>query len=594
MGKWQLEKSLHDFGYTNQEKSDTLSLLRAVGLCGDRAAVPSDRHTIRNDKQEKYIRLVRLLPAPTPVEALVRIYFELVNWQYDLIDEEMFREHLRDWWKVSYSNLKKDFASIATDMLVFPALLFQVLAQALLLQAPKDPVINNILNMPDMTYHDLSVEYNNAGTALLGMFDKDLSTVITVQAGLLNASFLKSSGKVVEAWHALGATIRDSQELPVHSGRNIYEVALYDTKKERRRLIVMTHKIRVILHVWDAHMAVVLGRPMTTVLNLDSFNKSIRNEAARTELLSHWKTEDEPPRPFDVIMAGYMVAHRYFVDIHNLQHYVEKIANVKHIHAEISQSLELLPSWCRLQNPNTKFDEACRWLPAAREVLYSLVHLVLLALHRPLIFSSFESRVEALKAGGSILDAQERLFQMSGPHQEHLFTPVYHSFDAIVLMAAICLIFPNEDRERHAQSIEAIAKGIERLELIGRSNHMAQAAHGVAVSLYHRLMRQSGGAVSAEDSSDPLPSSAELIPDSRAPPTVPALSSAAFKTALPPQPIHDLFDDHLSSTQMTESNMQDNTNSDSLFVTDLDDWGFEGDFSDESFWGMLNGFNAAT
>jgi hypothetical protein len=94
---------------------------------------------------------------------------------------------------------------------VFPAL-FQVLAHALLFH-PHDEFINSLMTMADMTFHDLAVEYSDSGAELLALLGKKDITVAMVQAGLLRASFLKSSGKVVEAWHVLGATIRDAQKL---------------------------------------------------------------------------------------------------------------------------------------------------------------------------------------------------------------------------------------------------------------------------------------------------------------------------------------------------------------------------------------------
>lgn len=191
----------------------------------------------------------------------------------------------------------------------------------------------------------------------------------------------------------------------------------------------------------------------------------------------------------------------------------------------------------------------CQWLPVAREGLSSLIHLVVLALHRPYIFSVASSRTEALKAGIAILRAQERLFQQSEPRQRKVFNPVNASFDEIVLIAAVCLVFPNEDHERRAECIHVVERGIQRLGIIGQSNSMAKSAHGVACSLHHRLRQRLGISETAEDAGAFFSGSEWICPNSDTDPYNGALSELSFDAVVPPRPIHDLFVDNISSTQ---------------------------------------------
>jgi hypothetical protein len=519
-----------------------------------------------------------------------------LNWQYDLLDDQAYQEQLKAWHKVSYSDLRDNFTAIPSEILVVPALLFQVLAQALLIHSPNDEMVSGLLLIPDMTYHDLGAEYSDTGADILVLLGKGRVTTSTVQAGLLRASFLKSIGKVAEAWHALGATIRDAQEIGLHTGRNRYRQHLSDTEGGMQGSSASGNKLWIILHIWDAHMAVVLGRPMATHLQLDTLTRTVGDDEGQGALLSHWQTEDTPPRPFDIIMAGYTVAYRYFQDIYDLEHHnTESQAEftVERIHATIVSNSQLLPSWCRLENASTKFDavRGCQWLPAAREGLYSLIHLVLLTLHRPYVFSKSSSRVEALKAGVSILHAQERLFQQSEPYQQNLFTPVYHSFDAIVLIATICLLYPGENRDRRTECIEAVGEGVQRLEISGRSNRMARSAHGVASSLYLRLMRLSGISEpkkAAEAASKTFGSSEAVFPESHWELSNSFFPDLASEAVPPPRPTHDLFYNHLSSAQTPSFGTIDQLPVDSFLGNVTENWNFEGTFPDESFWGFLN------
>ncbi|CAG7938394.1 unnamed protein product [Penicillium salamii] len=584
------QDKIRNFGYSSHGNHNSMSLLRTVELYGgqDTSLVGSsttNQPPFPTDADRRYRELVRQLPPQPCVDILVQTFFSDINWQYDLLDEESFREDLDSWGKISYSDLQVGFGRLAPGTAVFPALLFQVLAQALLFHSPHDDMINSLITMADMTFQDLGAKYSDKGAELLAVLGKKEITIATVQGGVLRASFLKSSGKVVEAWHTLGATIRDAQEIGLHTGR----IVSGGPGRERQNISLVGHRIWLVLHIWDIHMAVVLGRPIATDLQIDRFACTIEDEERRRDLFSHWQTQTDLPRPFDLILAGYNVAYRYFKDIHQIEHNGAKSQDyhaVEHIHAAIKKNSELLPSWCRLVNPDTKFDRlrGYQWLPVAREGLSSLIYLVVLALHRPFIFSVANSRTEALKAGICILRAQERLFQQSEPHQCKVFNPVYASFDAIVLVAALCLVFPTEDIELRAECIHGVERGMQRLGIIGQSNAMAKSAHGIVCSLYHRL----GNSENAEDTRNCSSDSQWISPNTNTDLhdwTQPALS---FDAVLPPRPTHDLFYDHLSISQTPMADTPNGLSFDPLTVDLTNGWDFEGTFSDTSFWKLMN------
>lgn len=583
------QEEIRDFGYSSRGNHNSMSLLRTTELYGVQSSClvgppATCRLPFPSDKNHKYKELVRQLPPQACINILVETFFADINWQYDLLDERPFQAQLEEWGKVSYSDLQKGPENLAFATLVFPALLLQVLAQALLFQPPHDERITSLITMAGMSFHDLGTEYSDTGAKILALLGKRDITIATVQSGLLRASFLKSSGKVVEAWHVLGATIRDAQEIGLHTGRFV-------SQRSPTRSTTVGHRIWVILHIWDVHMAVVLGRPITTKLEIDNFSRTIEDDGSRRELFSHWQTETDPPRPFDIILAGYHVAYRYFQDIHQLEYDGAKpqdYPKVESIHAAIKKNTEILPSWCRLQNPDTKFDQkrGCQWLRVAREGLYSLINLVLLTLHRPYIFSVASSQTEALKAGISILRAQERLFRESELYQCKVFNPVYASFDALVLIAAIYLTFPNRNQKWRVESVQVVERGMERLRIIGLSNSMAKSAYGVVWSLYHQLKHRLDIPETAQDFETTHRNPELISPSSQVNSGTPLEPS--FYTVLPPRPSHDLFYDDISSTQSPFMDNPDNLSLDTLTANTTNNWNFEGDFSSDSFWSLMN------
>lgn len=596
----ELQEKVRGFGYSNQCSHNSFSLLRTSELYSGQnnpsdAAAAKGRPTYDQGADRRYRELVRQLPSQSCVDILIGTFFSGVNWQYDMLHEGLFREQLQQWRNICYSDLQTGLEALSGATLVVPALLFQVLAQALLFHPPHDQRIHHLLPMAGMTFNDLAAEYSDAGAEILELLGKRNLTIATVQAGLLRAACLKSRGKVIEAWHALGATIRDAQEIGLHTGQFLYGDSSIPPGEGRIALNAIGHKIWVVLHIWDFHMAVVLSRPIATELHIDRFACTIADNETRRYLFSHWQTESEPPRPFDVILAGYNVAYRYFQDIRQLEENGARwqdYATVDRIHAAVMKNLKNLPSWVRLVNPSTKFDSTpgCQWLPMAREGLCSLIHLVLLTLHRPFIFSVEASRTEALKAGISILQGQDRLFHNMDPYQCRVFKPVYASFDAIVLISAICIAFPDHIQEHRAECMEVVQRGVDRLGAIGQSNNMAKSAHSVVSSLYRRMRHRLGISNTAEDTGDFVTDSGCILSDDPTPVNG-AMPEPSFDAIPPPRPTYDLFYDHLSSAPMPFVDPQPTLPWNAPDMNGMPTWNFEGIFPEDSFWSAMNELN---
>ncbi|KAL1846303.1 hypothetical protein Plec18170_009292 [Paecilomyces lecythidis] len=483
-------------------------------------------------------------------------------------------------------------------MRVFPALLFQVLAHALLFHPPEDERIKASMTVAGMTFHDLGVEFSDVGAEILSLLGKRGITLGTVQTGLLRASFLKSNGQVIEAWHVLGATIRDAQEIGLHTGQFIPDQPTvgFEHGVKNAQQTYIGHKVWIVLHIWDIHMAVVLGRPISTDLRMDDFTQTVKDDKERRELFSHWQNDADCPRPFDVILAGYNVAYRYFPEIHLLGQNGATLQDspiVERIHSALKKNLELLPSWCRLEDPDTMFDHMpdCHWLPLAREGLHSLIHLVFLTLHRPYIFTTAMSRTEALKAGISILRAQERLFRYPELQSCKIFNPVYASFDALVLVAAICILFFDRGLEQLPECIQVLERGVKRLDAIGQFNSMARSAHAVVWNLYLRLQHRLGTFKTARSPGAQCNNADLTAPNSYADLLSNVPSELSFDSISPPHPAHDLFYDNLSIAQTLPAGIPDNISSGPLNVDLPDGWDFEGTFSDTSFWSLMNKFD---
>lgn len=436
-----------------------------------------------NEAASEYLSLIREIPPREHVDILVRSFFTNVSWQYDIIDEAMFREELLNWRHVSYAMLKGGPDSLPVNTRYFPALLFQILALSLLFQPFQyDSALDSLKYVPDMDFADLAADYSIAGHRMMTMLGRRDVSLIKVQAGLMKACFEKSIGSVIESWHTLGSAIRDAQELGLHRPGS-WEARPSVEEATQQREADLGRRLWLVLHLWDAHMAVVLGRPMATRLDPSLVSSTAPSRASPT-----WGPHDVTLAPFDFILCGYHAAYKYLQDIYNLEAGPSNAAEtVREIHNAIVRNISQLPAWATSQDP--RLDCQYPWLPAARETLITEIYFVLLALHRPLMFSAPTSRAEALKAALQMLESQNRLFKQAGPNMHMTFTLVFSTFDAMVLVAGTYIRFPDDNLNLLPQSVKCMEWGLARLDAMRSRNAMAGFAHDIVGVLHRKVLR---------------------------------------------------------------------------------------------------------
>lgn len=566
----------------------------------------------RTALDHKYQSLVRQLPSKEYIDILVQQFFSEINWHYDVIDEITFRQQLESWRNIPYSAHTRASSVLPADVLAFPSLIFQLMAHALVHQPVTEGACSNLESLKyvsEMTFVDLACDFSEAGFLILELIGKWEVTVVAVQSGILRASLLKNTGNVIEAWHVLGIAIRGAQEIGLHAELIPQDPsASIDAQWDN----AMRRRIWFVLHNWDIHMAVVLGRPITTTMapeNAVCLPDDLAQRDSGTP--PRKRTDHDPPTPCSVIHVGYDVAYRYFLQIHTLENRgarTEDYNIVGETHAAIMENMNRVPLWCRHDNPDVSFDgfPGCHWLPAARQALTSGIYFVLLSLHRPYIFSMAESRTQALKAALKILMVQRQLFHLSEPQQYVSFNMVYPLFDAMVISLATVILFPNENLDILSELVQNVRWGIDMLKKMGAHNDMAKSAHGVAKKLFSRfeqsdqhplqqrshnsegVLECSGTGTTGLDWVMPLLngdfnagnvdarvlSPAYQQPEWRAsnPP------DSHVETLLPPQPVHDLFYQNLHAPDMA-------------FDAFMDNLEFDGHYPDNSFWNFVNNFS---
>lgn len=590
--------SAFGFAQPTGNNNTTLGILRKIWRqdTDSRSCLPKFTLTAIDNSgiREKYKGLIRQLPSKPIIENMVKTFFREVNHQYYPLDEGIFRDHLKDWFSLSLSTLNNAPHELSGNMQFFPALLFQCLALALQFQPLKyDSCLESLKYAVGMSFDDLASDYSQSGISLMALLGKRHATLITVQAGFLRTSFLKNYGMVPESWHSLSQTIRDAQEIGLQTSMMECEKPNDKPKDvlENLWLNQLRRRVWLILSWWDIDMAMLLGRPTTIDFRdkrppfpIDAPTPKSRQEVAPTP-----RTESDHPTPLSTLLWTSEVSAPLW-DISILEKEDPNqvnFAKVEKMHAQINQISQYCPPYFRANNPDTTFDNHpdCYWLAHARANLQSNAAFTIMALHRPYIFTNSSSRTLALKASLEILGAQRTLFDLLSSTRYKMFCLVLRTFDAAILIAAIYILYPFENRDDLGNCLQHFEWAMERFHVMADRNAMAKAALGVLsatqVRLKKALQRRSGPAFTR----DLFSSSVTLNPD------------FDFSSITPPQPINDLIYNDLSTTGETKLVELQFTGigEDEVFDHDAtcgtETWQFNGDFRTDSFWGFMNGYS---
>ncbi|KAK1634573.1 hypothetical protein BDP81DRAFT_323999, partial [Colletotrichum phormii] len=429
-----------------------------------------------------YVNLIRKIPQREHVIILVQSFFQNVAWQYDVIDNSKFCDELSNWNHISSTTLNQGPENLSVSTRAFPALLLQVLALALQFHPDQnDEALEGLKYAPDIDFADLAADYSNVGHQVASMLgSKDIS-LTKVQAGLMEAFFEEIIGSFIESWHTFGRAIPDAQELGLHRSR-VWETSPCAENVMQTPAFPLERKLWLVLHLWDAHMAVVLARPITTKLD----SSSVPSTSLIATSPPHG-FDDATLSPFDIIVCGYHAAYKYLQDIHDLE--VENRdaqETVQKIHNAVINNISKLPA--RATSSSPALDGKYPWLPAARETLITEVYFFLLALHRPFISTLPASRAEAHMAALKMLASQSRLFEQAGTQLYKGFALVFSTLNAMVLVTATYIQAQDDNLNLQAESVKRLEWGLARLDAMRSRNSMAGFAYDVVKVLFQKML----------------------------------------------------------------------------------------------------------
>lgn len=247
-------------------------------------------------------------------------------------------------------------------------------------------------------------------------------------------------------------------------------------------------------------MAVFLGRPGSAVLSGGlptlPIDAPLPKDCSKTPVEPRDEAVDPPTlvtRQLFLFRVG--DALQYIVDLEADGSHPKDFSKVDHVHQLMLTLEDNKPACFRLENPDTRWDDHpdCKdWIRMTRLYMQQLHHFGVMALHRPYIFHRKESRVAALKAAVNMLGIQRATFDGLPLVQWRGFHLFFGSFDAVVVIASIFILFPHENPELRDSAVRRFHWTIAKFEAIREHNSVARAAQGVLTAIQSRFVKAVG------------------------------------------------------------------------------------------------------
>jgi hypothetical protein len=138
-----------------------------------------------------------------PPDALVQSFFNNMNYHYYIIYPPTFLQEYQQWWERRNRN-----QSLSLQWTILLVMVCACATQHLDVEIK--PIVEVELSEPA---EKLTVEYHKAATELGRVIPVGHCHLLNIQWMLHSIYWYKSEAKFVEAWHVIGAAVREAHEL---------------------------------------------------------------------------------------------------------------------------------------------------------------------------------------------------------------------------------------------------------------------------------------------------------------------------------------------------------------------------------------------
>jgi hypothetical protein len=202
------------------------------------------------------------------------------------------------------------------------------------------------------------------------------------------------------------------------------------------------------------------------------------------------RAASDKPTPLTERLLRYELSLKFF-DLKKLEaegSVPKDPSKVQALHEFALDFQKRLPPAYQRDNPDTRWDEECPFLPTHRELLYNILNFFFLSLHRNYLFTREGSQMEVFERALIILGGQAKLFEkLKGVPTRHIVL-TFPTFDSGLILSVIMISNPKRYRDVFIKVFQALNAAIDRLTYLGTSMAMAKAGAEILSNLYQRVL----------------------------------------------------------------------------------------------------------
>ncbi|KAM5344940.1 hypothetical protein ACJ41O_010802 [Fusarium nematophilum] len=398
--------------------------------------------------KDSYWDLLAQLPPLPIVEELIDIFFSEANWHYQILDESFFADSYKTWVRANLRSCASDQPA-PLELLFFPALLFQVLAVAVLF-IPASAPARQTMSLWDLSAKtSLSDKYSRIGSHLAELFYQCSPMLVMVQHDLTKSLWFKTNSRGLAAWQFLGRAIRTINESDCTAATPIGCDIPLDRSNSFPTPVSPLAKPPIFTNRLFTY---ALGKKIHEILSSSAHTRAVSDYGIVTRL------------------------HAEIVDLWRNHH----------------------PA-LRSNNPDTTWDRQYPVVKRQRQLAKVMANSVILTLHRDHAAIHQESRGEAIKAALACLEAQHALMGLLPPNQQRAYGLSCHSIDACIFIAYATRLEDTVDEGMLDRVQATIQQSITRLGQLEDESSFAKHGAQAMWKALESIRARAGPAVAPMD-----------------------------------------------------------------------------------------------
>ncbi|VUC36322.1 unnamed protein product [Clonostachys rosea] len=371
---------------------------------------PTTKSTKPLSVPNRVFQALRTVPPRPYTDALVKNFFDLVNFHYCILHQASFMTQYTKWW----STRPELRGSPSCSDISFTCLVLRICGNSTQFLTPSD--IHRFESELGEPVSVLGANYNSAAETLSSYLPSGSGGLANAQQLFLAATWSKAEGDFVSSWHQLAAAVRLAQEIVIHRRQ------MTELERELRR------RLWCALWTWD--------RFMVGIFNRASIIQSSDPVPLPNPKLD--QTLDDPDIPSIVltkVLENQLTSQIYDDSLRD--------ADLDTKLALVENFMHTLPSVFKLEGADERWDSKHPRLIVQRLQLHTACYMAQMILLRPTVLDIEKcepsSLAQIIDLSLICMDVSRKLFDACVPQHAKYFMITFAPFDNASFLSSIVI-----------------------------------------------------------------------------------------------------------------------------------------------------------